>query len=122
MTGRRPKATPLPGEELKRPDLSARALLTEKGYVNAVVWVAARLCTEELTRDETSALLGARKCFDKMADVRLEREQRKAHTDLVGELGATRAALKTQGSGGTTGFTSDQVQLPRKPGKGSTRN
>lgn len=97
----------------KRPNKAAASLLTEAGYLNAMADLFERLSSGELTRDETSALIGARRCLQSFADAREAQVAKDQHAELVAELKATQDALKHKGSGATS-FTRDSLSLPRR--------
>ena len=105
----------------KRLGKLAKLLLTESGYLDAMADLYERLSSGELTRDETSALIGARRCLQSFADTRVAQEERGEHAELVHELRATREAMKNQGSGATR-QTGKAISLPRRAGEGSTTN
>ena len=100
---------------------AAKKLLTEAGYLNAMADLFNRLSTEDLTKNETTALIGARRCLQSFADARIERQERAEHAQLTAELEATREAMKNQGSGATR-QTGKTISLPRRAGEGSTTN
>lgn len=100
-------------------DETAAALLTESGYLNAMAWLYTELASGDLTRDQTSAYIGARRCLESFRDVRDGRLRSKEHQELVREMKLTREAMKQQGSGGTN-FSDNQLSLPRRPSTGAT--
>lgn len=99
-------------------DLTAK-LVTESGYLNAMANIFERLASGELTRDETSGLIGARRCLESFRDAREGRLRTKQHDELVRELQATREAMRDKG-GGTVGVSPSQDRLPSRKGKGAT--
>ncbi len=100
---------------------AAKKLLTESGYLEAVAEIYLKLSGGGLPRDEVSALIGARRCLESFASTRLARVAASDHAELTKELRATRAAMAVTGNG-ATGFTKDQIQLPRRPSAGNSKN
>lgn len=96
----------------------ATRLLTEGGYLTAMAEIYLQLSSGELTRDQTSGLIGARRCLESFAEARNARVATSRHEQLLSELRSVKDQMKQQGSGATN-FSSDQVQLPRRPSTGA---
>lgn len=96
----------------------AKELLTESGYLSAMAVIYEQLVSGECTRDQTSGLIGARRCLESFAEARQARVAAVNHAELVRELQAAKEAMRQQGSGATN-FSSDQVSLPRRPSAGA---
>lgn len=103
------------------PSKLATELLTECGYLNAMALLFDQLSSGELTRDQTSALIGARRCLESFAEARSNREQKAMHRELVQELQMTREAMRQRG-GGTTSFVGNPLQGPGQASPGDDPN
>ena len=98
----------------------ASVLLTEKGYLEAMAKLFNSLANEDLTRDETSGLIGARRCLESFADAREGKIRTKEHKELIRDMRKTREALKQKGAGATS-LTDEQLPLTRRTGKGTPK-
>ena len=103
-----------------KPALTARAklLISEAGNSNAMAELFDALNSGDLTRDETSGKIAARRCLESLAETGIRQAEAVAHAALLQEMRLTREAMKMQGSGATN-FTSEQATLPRRQGKGT---
>lgn len=105
------------GKTVKLTPLAAE-LLTANGFLNAMAQIYERLQSGELTRDETSGLIGARRCLESFRDAREGQLRTEEHKELVVELQATREAMRDK-AGNAIGVNPNQVRLPRRPGAGT---
>lgn len=99
----------------------ALELMTEKGVTKAMAHIYRRLTTEDLTRDQTSALIGARRCIEWFGDRQHEMEQVREHAELIEEMRKTREAMRERG-GGQTSFEGDPLQAATGPGSVTTEH
>lgn len=105
----------------------AAELMTEHGYLNAMARLYQALASGELTRDQTSALIGARRCLESFNSARDTRELQRRHDELVQALTAARDALRAR-TGSSTSFEgdpfgeSDGLQGADSEGTDPTRN
>lgn len=99
---------------------AASVLLTEAGYLNAMENLFAQLSGGGLTRDETSALIGARRCLQSFADAREGKLRTNEHKELIKDMRKTREALKQKGAGASS-LTDEQLPLPRRTSKGTPK-
>lgn len=100
----------------------AKRLLTEVGYLDALADLYERLSSGLLTRDETSSLIGARRCLEGFAKVREQREDTVKHRELLAAHTTTQDLLRHAQGSGVTSFDRERIQVPRLSGEGDSKN
>ena len=101
---------------------AAASLMTEEGYLNALASIYEDLARADLTRDQVSSLIGARRCLAGFADARKEKEFERSHKELLSAHTKTQELISQQQGTGTTSFDSERLQIPRKPISEPTEN
>lgn len=92
----------------------AELLLTESGYLNAMADLFVELSSLELTRDQTSAAIGARRCLQSFLDARVSREFEQRHRELLAAHKETQFLLRQQQGAGVTSFDREGLQIPSR--------
>lgn len=108
----RPKKPPAVPE--KGVDLAAKAeeLLSEEGYAKALACLYVRLTSGQLSRDETTGAVAARRVLESLRDLAKDREQSEQLESLKEQLRQTELTISRMQTGGTgrTSFAESQIQ------------
>lgn len=101
--------------------LLAAELLTQDGVTCAMAGIYDRLAHDDLTRDQATPLIGARRVLEWFAKERHDCERTREHDELIEELRRTREAMRSRG-GGQTSFEDDPLQAADRAGSVATEH